>query len=98
MSEEYMRRHYGVVPPTAETPRFSNPENLNRRLAATKQTLEPKIRVRPEPQLELINLTAIDDPENLDISWTKRLASGKRTIRKSDVTLVIRDENPQLLL
>lgn len=89
-SPEYLRRHYGVVPPTAEAPRISAPENLARRTAAIVGIYEPHpadIPVNPKPKFEKpsVQILRVGDPNIAGgILWSKRQAAGARTVKKAD--------------
>ena len=101
-SPEYLRRHYGIVPPTGETPRFSTPENLGRRTAAVTGIYEPRsadIPINPKPKLEapLIQIVSVQDPliagnKNWSIGISPNKASGAKTLKVSD--FLITPEQP----
>jgi len=102
-SPEYLRRHYGVVSPTGETPRFSIPENLARRTAekvGIYETHPVDIPIKPKPKTEAPppNIITVQDPNiGGGITWTKRQASGTRTIKKADL-FVVSEQEPNVFI
>jgi hypothetical protein len=99
-SPEYLRRHYGIVPPTGETPRFSTPENLERRTGAIAPSVD--IPLNPKPKLEApsIQIVPVQDPliagnKNWSIGISPLKASGAKTLKVSDF-LIIPEQLPNV--
>lgn len=93
-SPEYLRRHYGVVPPKGEDPRFSTPENLGRRTAAVTGIYEAhsadlKLDPTAEPETPAIQVVSVKDPviagtKQWSIGISPDKASGAKTLKVSD--------------
>ena len=99
-SPEYLRRHYGIVPPTGETPRFSTPENLDHRTGADVHSTDIPMNPKPKPEPLSIQIVPVQDPliagnKNWSIGISPLKASGAKTLKVSDF-LIIPEQSPNV--
>jgi hypothetical protein len=92
-SPEYLRRHFGITADETVQPRFTNPENLDRRtkgdngIYVDSSTPIAKTAEMPE-QPKTVQLVDAPAPVAATLGWTKRAASGNKTITDADIKVV----------
>lgn len=88
-SPEYLRRHFGIKADETVQPRFTNPENLVRRTAGDngiyvdRSSPVEKTAVTPE-QPKTLTLVNAPSPVAATLGWSRRNASGNKTITDAD--------------